>query len=85
MNTNNMTSQELYALAKQRELEEKPVRPDVILPNNCDSNIELINLAKSYMDDEEAGYEVDTQFAYEALMEIVFGKDVFTYINNLGK
>ena len=85
MNINNMTSQQLYALAKQRELEEKPVRPDIILPNDCDSNIELINLAKSYMDDEEAGYEVDTQFAYEALMEIVFGKDVFQYINNLGK
>lgn len=84
-NINNMTSQELYALAKQRELEEKPVRPDIILPNNCSVNIELISLAESYMNDEEDGREVDTQFAYETLMEIVYGRDVFEYINNIGE
>lgn len=83
MNINNMTSQELYALARQRELEEKPVRPDIILPNDCDSNIRLINLAKSYLEDEEDGREVDTQFAYETLMEIVYGRDVWEYTDGV--
>lgn len=83
MNINNMTSQELYTLAKQRELEERLVRPDIILPNDCDSNIQLISLAESYMDDEEDGREVDTQFAYETLMETVYGRDVWVYIDSV--
>lgn len=83
MKINTMTSKELYALAKQRELEEKPVCPDIILPNDCDSNIRLINLAKSYLEDEEDGREVDTQFAYETLMETVYGRDVWVYIDSV--
>lgn len=84
ININELTSAELYALAKEKELEEnKKVRPEVTLPNNSSSNRVLISLAEDYMDDEESGKEIDTQFAYETLMEVVYGKDVLDYINSL--
>jgi len=81
---NNLTSAQLYKLAKEKELEENTkVRPKVVLPNNSPSNAVLIALAEDYMNDEEAGQEIDTQYAYEALMEIVYGEDVFEYTNSL--
>ena len=81
---NNLTSAELYKLAKEKELEENTkVRPKVVLPNNSPSNITLIVLAEDYMNEEESGQEIDTQYAYETLMTVVYGEGVFDYINSL--
>ena len=83
-NVNELTSAELYALAKEKELEENTkVRPEVVLPNNSPSNTTLIALAEDYMNEDEAGQEIDTQWAYETLMTVVYGNDVFDYINSL--
>lgn len=80
----NLSLAQLYQLAREKEISENKVsRPKVVLNNNCSENIELIALAESYMDDEEEGREVDTNFAYEALMEVVYGKGIFDYINSL--
>ena len=83
-NVNELTSEQLYKLAKEKELEENiKVRPKVVLPNNSFSNITLITLAEDYMHEEEAGQEIDTQWAYETLMTVVYGEGVFDYINSL--
>ncbi|CAH9013582.1 conserved hypothetical protein [Vibrio phage 249E41-1] len=57
--------------------------PKVILKCNSGVNTELVSLAESYMQDEEQGRDIDTQWAYELLMKSVYGEDVFDYINSL--
>ncbi|AAQ64283.1 hypothetical protein KVP40.0214 [Vibrio phage KVP40] len=43
----------------------------------------LVNLAKSYLEDELQDREIDTQYAYEEIMMLVYGKDVFDKLNRL--
>lgn len=57
--------------------------PDIILDNNCDLHIGMVRLAERYLEQEQQGYEIDPQFAYELLMEAVYGYGVFDYINSL--
>ena len=38
-----------------------------------------------YLEDTEALREIDTEYAYELLMEVVYGGDVWDYINEIGK
>lgn len=83
-NVNELTSAQLYQLAKEKELEENTrVRPKVVLLNNSPPNAVLIALAEDYMNEEEAGQEIDAQWAYETLMTVVYGEGVFDYINSL--
>lgn len=57
--------------------------PDIILDSNCAMHIDMISLAERYLEQLQQGYEIDTQCAYELLMEDVYGYDVFDYINSL--
>ena len=83
MNVKNLSSKELFALAKKKLEEEESLKPKVLLDSNSSVNLAMISLAESYLKDKLDGGEVDTQYAYEFIMESVFGKDIFTYINNL--
>ena len=56
---------------------------DIILDSNCAMHINMIRLAEGYLEQEQQGYEIDTQFAYELLMKAVYGYEVFDYINSL--
>lgn len=62
---------------------------NVVLPSNFDANTKssvntkLISLAQLYMKELQEGNEVDTQDAFELLMETVYGEGVWKHINNL--
>ncbi len=43
----------------------------------------LVKLAQSYLEDELNERELDTQWAYEQLMQLVYGNDVFDKLNKL--
>ena len=84
MDINSLTSEELYKLAKKKSLSEMAnKRPNVLLESNSSENNKIISLAENYMAEEEAHYEIETQWAYELLMQLVYGEDVFDYINAL--
>jgi hypothetical protein len=91
MKIENLTSKELLELAKKKELEEnKAVRPEVVLSSNSYANESFIKLAEDYMNFIEEviftgcdNVVIDTQPAYELLMETVYGEDAFKYLNSL--
>lgn len=83
MNVENLSSKELFALAKKKLEEEEYLKPRVILGSNSSVNSGMISLAGSYLQEELAGREVNTHYAYEFIMKSVYGKDIFTYIDNL--
>ena len=58
-------------------------RPNVVLKCNSGTKTELVSMAESYMEDEELGREIDSHYAYELLMKVMYGEDVFDYINSL--
>ena len=58
-------------------------RPKVSCSVNSGDVKDLVDLAEQYLKYEENHNEVDPQYAYEALMEFVYGKEVWDYINNL--
>lgn len=82
MDLKNMTSEQLYKLAKEKELQEKRTRPEALCKFNNDVANKLIKFAEIYMKKEEEGDEIETQYAYEALMELVYGEKVWDYINS---
>lgn len=85
-NISEYTSEELYKLAEQkREEEYRTLRPEVVCYINSSDTAGLVAVAEEFLKEEENLCEVDTQDAYEALMEFVYGNDVWDYINGLGK
>ena len=84
MDVSKLSSEELFALAEKKRIEEQlSSRPCVTLCSSSAVNNEMINLAESYMKDIESGREVDTEYAFELLMKLVYGEYVFEYINTL--
>lgn len=82
------SSDELYKLAEKKRSEEfLALRPKVIdFKDVTEEDIEkLVELAEIFISDEENVLEVETQYAYEAIMEFVYGVKVWDYINGLGK
>ena len=82
------SSDELYKLAEKKRSEEfLALRPKVIdFKDVTEEDIEkLVELAEIFISEEENVLEVETQDAYEALMEFVYGVKVWDYINGLGK
>lgn len=76
------SSEELFELAEnKRKEEERLQQPKVQCYINSSETHALVDLAESYLKDETAGDDIDTQYAYEALMEFVYGNDVWDYIN----
>ncbi len=83
MNVENLSSEELFTLAKKKLAEEETIKPKVILNSNSSVNLAMISLAEVYLTERLEGRELDTQWAYELIMKSVFGNDIFTYIDNL--
>ncbi len=83
MELENLSSEELFTLAKKKLEEEKAIKPKVILNSNSSVNLAMISVAEGYLQEELDGREIDPQYAYEFIMESVYGIDIFTYINNL--
>ncbi len=83
MNVENLSSAELFNLAKKKLEEEESRKPKVLLSSNSPVNLAMISLAEDYLQEKLDGREIDPQYAYEFIMESVFGNDIFTYINNL--
>jgi len=78
------TSEELYKLAEnKREQEKIPLRPKVVCSINCSGIQGLVDLAETFLQEGEDVLEIDTRYAYEALMEFVYGDEVWPYINCL--
>lgn len=70
--------------AKEKYEEEKKLsKPKVILESGSYTNDRLISLATNYMIDSEGGREIDSEYGYELVMELVYGKGVWNYLNNL--
>ena len=81
------SSDELYKLAEEKRNEEfLSLRPRVVeFKNITEKDIQnLIDLADSYMKERERSDEIDTHYAYETLMEFVYGDKVWDYVNGLG-
>ena len=81
------SSDELYKLAEEKRNEEfLSLRPRVVeFKNITEKDIQkLIDLAEDFMKENENVLEVDTEYAYEALMEFVYGDKVWDYVNGLG-
>lgn len=81
MNVENLSSEELFALAKKKLAEEESLKPKVILSSNSPVNRAIISLAESYLQEELAGGEVDTHYAYEFMMKSVYGNEIFIYLS----
>lgn len=81
MKLENLSSGELFTLAKKKLAEEESLKPKVILSGNSSVNLAMISLAESYLKDIEDGREVDNHYAYEFIMESVYGNEIFTYLD----
>ncbi len=81
MKVENLSSEELFALAKKKLEEEESLKPKVILSSNSPVNLAMISLAESYLQEELAGREVDTHYAYEFIMTSVYGNGIFIYFD----
>lgn len=78
------SSAELFELAEnKRKEEERLILPKVKCYINSGSMHALVDMAESYLKDEIVGNEVDTQYAYELLMEHVYGDGIWDYIEGV--
>ena len=79
-NADDMTSEELRALAEKRELEEKQNYPK---PQKEIDWSPVIRCAKEILEDiSEKGYSKDAEhFIYEETMKAIFGSEVFVWLN----
>ena len=85
MKIKELSSKELFALAEEKQKEEAlTLRPQVVLPCTTPLNCKLVRLAGDYLEDTEELREIDTEYAYQLLMEVVYGDDVWDYINEIG-
>ncbi|AGB06901.1 hypothetical protein [Vibrio phage XZ1] len=78
----NELREELQRREAERELRDSI---QVVLGNTPVQDVEarLTSLAQSYLEDELKDREIDTQWAYEEIMQLVFGQDIFSKINRL--
>ncbi|AFN37444.1 hypothetical protein pp2_211 [Vibrio phage phi-pp2] len=86
MSLANYTENALREELQRREAERELLGSiQVVLDKTPDQEVEtrLVNLAKSYLEDELQDREIDTQYAYEEIMMLVYGKDVFDKLNRL--
>ncbi|QHJ74395.1 hypothetical protein VH12019_00068 [Vibrio phage VH1_2019] len=86
MSLANYTENALREELKRREAERELLGSiQVVIDKTPVQEVEsrLVNLAKSYLEDELQDREIDTQYAYEEIMMLVYGKDVFDKLNRL--
>ncbi|QIW90211.1 hypothetical protein OLCHANIL_00114 [Vibrio phage V05] len=86
MSLANYTENALREELQRREAERELLGSiQVVLDKTPVQEVEtrLVNLAKSYLEDELQDREIDTQYAYEEIMMLVYGKDVFDKLNRL--
>ncbi|AGN30276.1 hypothetical protein VPFG_00277 [Vibrio phage nt-1] len=80
MSLENYTENQLRDEIARRERERKTLESiQVVIDKTPAQEVEnrLVNLGKMYLRDELDDREIDTRWAYEELMEIVYGKGVF--------
>lgn len=81
---NNLSSEDLFALAKQKQTEEKlNSRPKAVFTPTTEVEEKLIKWGEDNLKEYEQGVEIDPQYTLEFVMELVFGKDIYDYINTL--
>lgn len=86
MSLSNYTENDLREELQRREAERELLGSiKVCIQNKSAQAIEtkLVELAKSYLEDELQDREIDAQYAYEQLMQLVYGDDVFVKLNRL--
>lgn len=86
MSLANYTENALREELKRREAERELLGSiQVVIDKTPVQEVEsrLVNLAKSYLEDELQDREIDTQYAYEEIMMLVYGKDVFDKLKRL--
>ncbi len=86
MSLKNYTENDLREELARREAERELLGSiKVVIDKTPVQEIEskLVKLAQSYLEDELNERELDTQWAYEQLMQLVYGNDVFDKLNKL--
>lgn len=68
----------------KEELQAREVTPSYIPPMiESPAYTNLQSLAELYLQDEINGDEIETQYAYETLMETYYGEGFFDWVNTL--